>query len=210
MPQGQATTVLCNVASAGSSLNSRALTSARRGKQSRAEQGLKKPHLPSTERRHSLILSREPVFTDRGWGLGTQVYYKECHLLGALCHLLLRTEIQQSPSYLQIILSVYTWLPQTRVKPVPEGPCFGTQSSPGVSLLRPSSLAFFQNTYIQFLHGLTQVYQQQSKGPFQETACHPCRGRLGNTTGGHVLSKRGAKNPEDVLGAFLGKLTYAG
>lgn len=56
----------------------------------------------------------------------------------------------------------------------------------------------------------SQVYQQQSKGPFQGTACHPCRGRLGNTTGGHVLSKKGAENPEDVLGAFLGKLTYTG
>lgn len=49
------------------------------------------------------------------------------------------------------------------------------------------------------------VYQQQSKGPFQVTACHPCRGRVGNTTVGHVLRKSGAENPEDVLGAFLGE-----
>lgn len=37
-----------------------------------------------------------------------------------------------------------------------------------------------------------------------------CRGRLRITIVGHVLSKRGAENPEDVLGAFLEKLTYTG
>lgn len=51
----------------------------------------------------------------------------------------------------------------------------------------------------------SQVYQQQSKGPYKETASYPCRGRLGNTIVGHVLSKRGAENPEDVLGAFFGE-----
>lgn len=51
----------------------------------------------------------------------------------------------------------------------------------------------------------SRVYQQQSKGPFQETVCHPCRGRLGNTIVGHMLSKRGAENPEDVLGVFFGE-----
>lgn len=123
------------------------------GPVSRAEQRLKKPHLRSTEMQHSLILPREPACTDRDWGLGTQASCKERHLLWSLCHLLMRTEIQKSPSSLKILLSVYTWLPQRRVKPVPQGPCFGTKSSPGVSLRRPSSLALFQNTHIQFLHG---------------------------------------------------------
>lgn len=51
----------------------------------------------------------------------------------------------------------------------------------------------------------SQVYQQQSKGPYKETAFILVGAGWEITIVGHVLSKRGAENPEDVLGAFFGE-----
>lgn len=204
MPWGQATSAFCNVAIAGSSLNPRALATGRRGEQSTAELGLQRLHLHSTKRRCSLILSMEPVCTDRGWGLRTQVYSA-------------RNATSSGPR------ATYHWGQKYSNLPLPcklyclftpdfhrheWNPCLRDlvfeQSRPGVSLPRPSSLALFQTIYIQFLHGPISGLPTMKEGTL------PCRGRLRITIVGHVLSKRGAGNPEDVLGAFLEKLTYTG
>lgn len=139
------------------------------------------------------------------------MYCKEHHLLWALCHLLLRIEIQQSPAFLKIILSVYTWLSRTRVKTVPEGPCFGTLSSPGVSLPRPSSPALFQSIYIQFLHGPISGLPATKQGTLQRDSFYPCRGRLGNNHCGTCVKQEGSREPRGCArGFFWGSLPTQG
>lgn len=166
---------------------------------------------PSPQRRKdSASSSPTSLPAERGvrGGLLTQAYPRERHLLWALCHLLLMTEILQSPFFFAGDTSaVYTRLPQTLAKAAPADlvlehspaqvfPCQG----PALWHSSKTTDAVSPRTHLGFASG-------KGRDPSGRQVCHPCKDRLGNAIVGPLealLSKRGTEPPDDALGGFLG------